>query len=247
MKEAYNAMGGLQRKYRDLKVSLLQWYKAQSVGCIQRYQADFKQLAMKTGETFKLYCMRLQEVAHRAYPGDERECARQLKIKIMKSIPSLFVKCLEKKEDMKGMLHLSKTVTWGEIIQIDERQDRKLLKKQLVEAQDSDDDLQIRLNKLKCQMIGMDTPTEPVVTKVFKNSKFIKRSPSRHVIVKHCERTGHDEQECWRKKGACIICGSREHPFKECLKYVPNYRKPSCINCMGQHWAKDCPRRLLNP
>ncbi|MQM15522.1 hypothetical protein Taro_048468 [Colocasia esculenta] len=33
---------------------------------------------------------------------------------------------------------------------------------------------------------------------------------------KHCDKPGHTADECWRKVGACLCCGSREHRIPEC-------------------------------
>ena len=244
VKKAFNALDGSQRKYRDLKPALLQWFRAQSVGRSHRYQAEFRQLTMKTGETYKLYCMRLEEVANRAFPGDKKECAKQLKKKIMRTTPSSFVRCLEKKEDLKVMLNLGKSITWGEIIQIAERQDRKHFKMQLLE--DSEDELPARLDKMKCQVTGVDEELEPVSTKIFQNSQRGRVTSGGPRTCAHCGRLGHMEQNCWRKKGACIICGSAEHGIKNCPKYVPDYQVRCCFECSGPHWRRDCPKRNLN-
>jgi hypothetical protein len=100
VREAYDALGGSQLKYRDIKPALLQWYKVQSVGKIRQYQTEFKHVIMKEGETYKLYCMRLHEVASRAFPT-VTDCMKQLKKKVMNSTPSWFAECVETKEDMK--------------------------------------------------------------------------------------------------------------------------------------------------
>lgn len=252
VKEAYDALGGSQRKYRDLKPALLQWYKAQSVGRSHKYKAEFKQLTMREGETFKLYCMRLQGVAHRAYPNEEKECAKQLKKKIVKTTPSWFSRCLEKKEEMKVMLKVGKSITWGEIIEIAEQQDKRLKKKEL--TNDSDDDLHTRFDKLRCHVsetasAGAVAASGGPGTKMFRNSQMPRGRPSSPTTCEHCERRGHNMDDCWRKKGACTICGSLEHPIKECPKYSPDFRRSrrqSCFNCQGPHLARDCPERPLN-
>ncbi|MQM21500.1 hypothetical protein Taro_054542 [Colocasia esculenta] len=33
---------------------------------------------------------------------------------------------------------------------------------------------------------------------------------------KHCDKMGHTAKECWRKEGACLRCGSREHHIPDC-------------------------------
>lgn len=252
VREAYDALGGSQRKYKDLKPALLQWYQVQSVGRSHRYQAEFKQLTMREGETFKLYCMRLQEVAHRAYPNEAKECVKQLKRKIVNTTPAWFSRCLEKKEEMKIMLNVGKSITWGEIMEIAERQDKKRKKKVLNNF--SDDDLLGRVDKLKCQVSETASAGAADVglmpnTKTYRNSQMSRKKPSSPVFCDHCLRRGHGEVDCWRKKGACTICGSLQHSFFKCPKYSPDFRRtrqPCCFNCQGSHLAKDCPEPLLN-
>jgi hypothetical protein len=251
VKEAYDALGGSHVKYRDIKPSLLQWYKAQSVGKSHRCQAEFKQMVMKEGETYKLYCMRLCEVAYRAFPSDEKECVKQLKKKVMNSTPSWFAKCLEKKEEMKVMLKVGKNITWGEIVEIAERQDKKIKKAAL--NSDNEDEMRIRLAKLKCHVSDVGITGREVVrssadTRVYRNSQVNKRMVDNIPICDYCDRRGHTAEYCWRKKGACTICGSMEHLFRECPKYVADFkgRRPSCFRCSGDHLVKDCPLPALN-
>lgn len=245
VRQAYDALGGPQRKYRDLKPALLQWYKAQSMGRISQYKAEFKKLSMREGESLKLYCMRLQEVASRAFPNDERECVKQMKRKILSSTPTWFCKCIEKREDMKVMLHLGKRVTWGEIIEIAEQQDKKRRKVTLFEG--SDDELQSRYDKLKCQML--QTPKTPTGSrgKLVTNSRY-GGALYRSMTCEFCGRRGHSVDRCWTKMGACVICGSMEHQFADCPKYFPDYRgaAPRCISCAGPHLARDCPKQSSN-
>ena len=31
-----------------------------------------------------------------------------------------------------------------------------------------------------------------------------------------CEKKGHEEKNCWRKAGKCLVCGSLEHFMQQC-------------------------------
>ena len=81
VKEAYDALGGSAYGYRDMREKILQWYKSQRVGRSYKNKAELQQASMREGETFKLYCMRLEQIAYRAYPNNKYACAKQLKKK----------------------------------------------------------------------------------------------------------------------------------------------------------------------
>ena len=58
--------------------------------------------------------------------------------------------------------------------------------------------------------------------RVFYNSK---RKTIRARVRKQCDwcgHTGHMEQDCWRKRGVCCLCGSGSHTLTACAKYVPH-------------------------
>ena len=40
-----------------------------------------------------------------------------------------------------------------------------------------------------------------------------------------CGRPSHMEVDCWRRNGACIICGDSSHMFRGCPKFDPNFRR----------------------
>ena len=278
VKDAYDALGGSRLKYRDMRPSLLQWYKAQCVGRTHKFKGELKHTIMKKGETYKLYCMRLQELAHRAYPNDYKECLKQMKRQLTKTVPVWFNKSIEKKEELKVMLKVGKKVTWLEIIEIAERHDRKIRKARLYRGSDDDesDELNDRLANLKCSM--MDAEAEKVVSQI--QGKLVsglgqpgtdegplnrehsthyegdrspyadKRPAGPNNQCHHCGRMGHFERACWFKTGACTVCGSFAHRYRDCPKFSGVGRgvsAPACFNCNGPHWARECPRKPRSP
>ncbi|MQM06852.1 hypothetical protein Taro_039682 [Colocasia esculenta] len=44
---------------------------------------------------------------------------------------------------------------------------------------------------------------------------------------KHCNKPDHTADECWRKVGTCLRCGSREHRIPECPLLKENERRPN--------------------
>ena len=58
-----------------------------------------------------------------------------------------------------------------------------------------------------------------------------------------CHRRGHQEVNCWRRRGLCLICGSH-HRMNDCPQYIPSTPlvRPTCSSCGGGHLGKDCGR-----
>ena len=251
LKEAYDALGGSQQKYRDMKEMLLQWYKTQRVGRSHRWKAELQQAEMKDRESLKLYCMRLEELAQRAYSNDERECVKQLKARFLKTAPSDFLRHVEERERIKVALREGKSLSWGEIVELAEYEDKKRKKLELQEDADVIDvDVLRRLEALRTVGASASLGTvvqEPEQTsRIYQNSK---RKTNANETVKQCNwcgRVGHLEQDCWKKKGVCTLCGSRAHTITACSKYtprrVPAAFSPKCSICDGDHCGQHCPR-----
>ena len=58
-----------------------------------------------------------------------------------------------------------------------------------------------------------------------------------------CGREGHLDQNCWVKKGACLICGSMDHFAKACPQSRSQERQQEfkCPTCSGPHLGVKCP------
>lgn len=68
------------------------------------------------------------------------------------------------------------------------------------------------------------------------------RSQGRNLFCNWCGRPGHVESTCWRKSGACMICGSQEHVRDGCPKFNSEWRgySPTCARCGGPHLGMNC-------
>ena len=250
LRQAYDALGGPQRKYRDMKASLLQWIKAQGLGKTRRWKTELQQAVMRKDETIKLYCMRLEEVAQRAYPGDRKECARQLKSIFVKTAPIEFLKQMEERERIKVALRQGKSLTWGEIVELAEWADKRVKRAQ---RQGQDDEIDEELTRRLCNLkTATSTASLGTVTDGERPSRVFKNSSQLHVAAPSstklycnwCGKLGHEQTMCWKKLGCCGICGSDEHTITGCSRYVPRRVarsfEPKCPNCGGAHFGMDC-------
>ena len=65
-----------------------------------------------------------------------------------------------------------------------------------------------------------------------------------------CGKYSHSEDECWRKSGACLLCGSMDHVMTSCSLFRSQASQsvpiPVCSNCQGNHLGKDCPSLQAN-
>ena len=201
---------------------------------------------MKHRESLKLYCMRLKEMAQRAFPNSEKECAKQLRRKFMSTAPATFLDRVEKREETKDMLELGKKLTWGEIVDLAEKEDKKRRKAAYYNKidDDSDQDMRERLQRLKCSTVGATKKISP--SKIFTNSQFVggqDRSGNAFVSCQWCGKPGHVEAKCWIKLGACTLCGSANHKRDECSKFKKQRdypTSPTCSLCGGPHLGKNC-------
>jgi hypothetical protein len=50
-------------------------------------------------------------------------------------------------------------------------------------------------------------------------SEFGNFDKSNQLRCYHCGRPGHIQKRCWKKSGACLICGSFEHMRRDCTRY----------------------------
>ena len=215
-KDAYEAIGGAYMKYRELKPRLLDWFKSQKVSQVQQSRESFARMKLKPSETLKLFCMRLENSAVRAYPGDERRQSRELKKKLIDSTPSWFMKVLEKRKDIKRMMKQGKSLSWGEIVETAEDQDKKMKKKGRKPGESNEIELKEKVDGVYLSTSHKGMYADGGISKEVIES----RQP---VVCEFCGVGGHPKDGCWRRLGACIICGSVEHFYRECKRYNPNY------------------------
>src|ERR1700723_4645552 len=45
----------------------------------------------------------------------------------------------------------------------------------------------------------------------------------------YCGRFGHSEDSCWKKKGLCLRCASKDHQIKDCPQAIAKIRGTAVI------------------
>ena len=238
VKDAYLAIGGPQVKYSIMKQKLTEWYKSQRVGKSYLRKSEFTKATMREGETFKLYCMRLKDLAYRAYPHDSKEQFRELKKKLLITVPSWFARCIEKKEEMKRMIGIGQRVCWNDIVEVAEMQDKKIKKKNLIAGE-----LDRITGGMSALVVSANNPNyvpDPAHIDVsLRGAQGNSQQPMKWVSPENCDycgRFGHREVSCPVRRAVCYACGQTGHFSVDCPSLMWK-----CPTCAGPHLGKNCP------
>lgn len=216
----YSAFGGPQKRYSLLKETLLEWYRTYQVQGAKRWKRDLKNLSMGPGESFKLFGMRTQECAKKAYAEDNKECAKHMQETFIKAVPAWFREKLKQRRDMKEMMNLGDRLSWSDMMKQAEKEDKTR----------RDEKWQ---QKAKGESIPEDFPETGAWAAHGAVGGTSGRITSRQFFGRQtqgpsdqhgapecfsCGRTGHFFRDCWQRTGACLICGSFEHRRVNCPK-----------------------------
>ena len=216
LKEVYEVVGGHHSRYWDIKPKLLEWYRSQRMSQDKQYQQSLRKVAHKQGESIKLYCMRLEEMVSRAYPGDPKRQSKEARQKVMETAPTSFVKQIDKKKELKRMLRMGKSVSWSEIMEIAEEFDKQ--QKRAVRTRG--DDLDARLNKLYVAAVQGGDDDQP--SRGMQRAPAVKTGGVNDEGCSFCHNPNHVMEDCWRRLGRCLLCGSDKHLFKDCPRHRAN-------------------------
>ena len=200
---------------------------------------------MKPGENFTLYCMRLDVIAKRAYPGDPRCYLQPLKKRLVQTLPEPVVRKIEAREELKFMLKQGRKINWREIMDIAENYDKhnKRLKLDFEGAMEKGICNQVNVTECdNVQLCSSNGISDSTGVRIDGQNDW--RSSPAIPQCHYCGRMGHNASTCWFVSGACSLCGSLSHRYKMCPRFRLSAKfSPRCPVCQDQHLGKDCPNR----
>mgnify|MGYP000734174028 CR=1 FL=1 len=261
--EAYNSFGGPEKRYSALKSRLLEWHAARELHGAKKWRSKLSLMKMNSGETFRLFALRIQEVAQKAYPRDNRECAKKMMEVYTRAVPEWFNVKLDQRLEIKEMLEHGRKLTWSDVLKLAEREDRNArdqrLKCSLEEPLDSKEGIWVGYGvgaSPSKGVLNVGAPEfRPADGMKPLNSALDPRSQEREeaspirnnlggrVKCNWCGKP-HKESECWLKHGACLLCGSMTHMRRNCPKFKRRQSSGlQCSNCGGPHLGMNCSRR----
>ena len=222
---AYDNYGGKYVYFDEMQEELLSWYKSTKVGSSYQRKAEFTQASMDSDETYKLYCMRLEELAYRAFPHRKSERVRELIDKVSTTVPKEFRRSIEKREETKRTFDPKAVITWDDIVHLAEDTDRKKKKQQLMNS-------------------GAVSPTRHAIANITVENP-VQESPLISAHQQGTARQGYARQERMvvsNTAGCCHYCGMMGHTEARCRKKY--FKTATCFGCneVG-HGIRVCPNR----
>lgn len=265
--EAYNAFGGFQKGYPQMKKLLLEWHRNREMHGSRRWRSELKNLRMKPGESFKLLAMRTQEVARKAYPLDDVECVKKMLEAFYRVTPTWFNDKLRHRQEVKEMTGLGRKLTWSDILKQSEREDKSARERVQRSGGSSNASPHCEEEGVWIGYGAIPGNTPETVKRDSTNYNprtFWNRSPPRQNVGPRqrqradagtgnipensgascdwCGKPRHSVANCWLKNGACLICGDLSHQRRECPRYS-NGSPIRCPLCKGPHLGMHCRAR----
>lgn len=242
----YNVRGGRSLAYNEMKKQLLAYYKKQKIGGKQFWRKKMEDMRPTSDEGYDVYGLRLIEVAKLAYPSDEKECAKQLRDRFFKNIPSEIVNKIEDTErTLKCSGKKTKRLPFSSVIDM-ARDIQKRMKVKSTSVMLARDGSQQRYSGDNSSYQQQQQQGAPRRARQFSNSRHRYNSKSNNnkndsqgeknqseakassdqnndVACSWCGLTTHKRPDCWRARKLCLICG-KQHLITDCPKYKPDYR-----------------------
>lgn len=122
LKSCYDAIDGRHRKYRDLKVELLDIVESQRINGRETFYRKFQGATHSPEEPVKMYALRLEHLAGKAFPS-KSEAKRQLCRKLRDTAPAEFLVALTGAQSTLSMLG-EKEISWDRMRKVAESHDR---------------------------------------------------------------------------------------------------------------------------
>ena len=249
VRAAYGAIGGSGMKYDKLKTKLLLWFQAQTIDRNDKVREKFSQLSMKSGETCAIYCLRVEQMALKAFKDSPREMEHQLKRKLRDTAPSSLIQQIDTAESIFSIAG-EEGLTWKRIKKIAEQHDRKKMKGELTNKMEDErvalfynnPDTARRIENPRKPWESDHLSSPPRQQRVHWSEKRLsppsgncgeagqysgrnqqRRGPIRDMRCRQCGKNGHTERNCWGKQNRCFACGSREHWKLNCPLVTKRY------------------------
>ena len=127
-RDVYDVLGGTHLPYSKVKENILVWYDSQQMVWKQQAKYNFNSAKLQEGESFTLYCLRLETLAALAYPNSCLKAFKKLKKHLLHTLPDSLVESIEDRIDLKNAISLG-SITWSDILDIASKHDEKLFKK----------------------------------------------------------------------------------------------------------------------
>ena len=263
MQHFYDALGGRRLKYRHMKEELQVWYKSRKRGGTRYWREQLMEAEMKNGEELRLYGMRLLEIGQKAYPHSDRDCLKEVKYHFLNTIPREFANYIRQSEQMIKVVDRERKLKWADIMKLAEEEDEQRERTIRHERQEIKTSQRVWFSReetrsaqqqhSKDQAMRMKDQGQEGATvynsRTYTSQKSSPPAPisasSRSSSCQWCGRAGHAIDACWRKKGACVLCGNMAHSRENCPRFRP--RKTStrsaasaCPICQGDHLGMNC-------
>ena len=256
---AYDALGGSLLGYKTMKHELLAWHREQQVGRSYKLKAKLRKAEMRASDTYTLYCMRLQKFAQRAYAHNSKEGARELRQKLLSSMPTPFVELVDNRIETKKITNPHAKLTWDDILAVARSEDKKRKRQELMEDGVAIAGPLVRYVNITQPLNAQlnDTPAQPRPSAACSQPEGIQPAVPMAQIgsaaagVKQCHycgMVGHLADKCFKRE-SCYRCGELGHYYQECpSREAKLCFRPVCPTCNGPH-PDLCPkifRRIEN-
>ena len=207
---------------------------------------------MKTDDTCAIYCLRLEQLAARAFDCSSREHQRKLRKKLLKTAPKELCHQIENAESFLSVVGDEK-LSWVKLKKIAENCDKKKSERDFYSKRQtelsfdgSSDHSQMRDN------FHVAFSEEPEVREFSPKSPPISRKYDRHQstdkivkangkdVCQFCNRNGHSFDTCWKRLKLCFRCGGDGHWLGSCSAGQPERRQGAF---RPRQWQREAPQQ----